>query len=309
MRKLELMAVVSALVMGLSSCTEEAEVKGTDSTSLEIQTDIAQTRGTITGFPSGSALGLFVTSGALGNNYNLVAGNANVQSTYSGSTWAQSPAVYLSNADATLFAYYPYSAAKTDGKLIGVEHGTQTDFMYGTHTSGQTSINNGNAVVRLTMRHALSLVQFKVSKLNYTGVGKLTKVEIANATGRTTLSSEGTMNIASGIITNSAGKNLSAAIENSAGLIASIPVTASTDESTYPKVMVLPVPTVQVTGDIVIRFTIDGKVYSWNVPTATVWVGGTKNTYSVTISGTAITVGSVIITDWVPGSTGTAGLQ
>jgi Fimbrillin-like len=309
MKQLVRMAVLSALVLGMSSCENDTVMNGNDNSSLKIQTDIAQTRGTISGFPAGSALGLFVTSGSLGSHYNSVASNANVQSTYSGSVWAQSPAVYLSNADATVFAYYPYNIAKTDGKAIPVEHGTQTDFMFGTHSTGQTGINNGNPSVRLTMRHALSMVQFKFNRMNYTGPGKLTKVEIANAAGRTTLASEGTMNIASGVITNSVGKHLSASIENSEGLIASIPTTASMDESIYPKVMVLPVATVQVTGDLVIRFTIDGKVYAWNVPAASVWAGGTKNTYSVTLSGTEITVGSIVITDWLPGSTGTAGLQ
>ena len=228
----------------------------------------------------------------------------------SSGTWALSPAVYLSNDDATVFAYYPYDAAKTNGTAIGMEHASQTDYMYGTHTTGQSGINNGNPTVNLSMKHALALVQFKMSATNYPGTGKLTKVEISNGAGKTLLFSEGSMNLSSGAITNTTGKNISAFVENtSTGLLASIPAVASTDESTYPKVMVLPTVATVAAGDLMIYFTIDGKVYSWSVPSATTWKSGTKNTYSVTLSGTALTVGNVVITDWTGGVTGSAGLN
>lgn len=305
-----MMAVASALVINLSSCNNDNEGSN-QATALKIQTDIAATRATISSFPVNSSLGLFVTTGTLGSNYESVASNTNVKSTLSSSgTWALSPAVYLSNDDATVFAYYPYDAAKTNGTTIGMEHASQTDYMYGTHTTGQSGINNGNPTVNLTMKHALALVQFKMSASNYPGTAKLTKVEIANGAGKTLLFSEGSMNLSSGVITNTTGKNVSAFVENtSTGLLASIPTTASTDESTYPKVMVLPTAATVAAGDLMIYFTIDGKVYSWSVPSATTWKSGTKNTYSVTLSGTALTVGNVVITDWTGGVTGSAGLN
>jgi hypothetical protein len=310
MKKSMMMAVASALVINLSSCNNDNEGSN-QATALKIQTDIAATRATISSFPVNSALGLFVTSGALGSNYEAVSSNVNVKSLLSsGGVWTLSPAVYLSNDDATVFAYYPYDAAKTNGAAIGVEQTSQTDFMYGTHTTGQSGINNGNPTVNLTMKHALALVQFKMSETNYPGTAKLTKVEIANGAGKTLLLSEGSMNLSSGAITNTTGKNVSAFVENSStGLLASIPAVASTDENTYPKVMVLPTAATVAAGDLMIYFTIDGKVYSWSVPSATTWKSGTKNTYSVTLSGTALTVGNVVITDWTGGVTGSAGLN
>jgi hypothetical protein len=309
MKKSMMMAVASALVINLSSCSNESE-QPKEATALKIQTDIA-TRATLSSFPVNSSLGLFVTTGTLGSNYESVASNANVKSTLSSSgVWTLSPAVYLSNDDATVFAYYPYDAAKTNGAAIGLEHASQTDYMYGTHTAGQNGINNGNPTVNLTMKHALALVQFKMSATNYPGTGKLTKVEIANGAGKTLLFSEAAMNISSGSITNTTGKNASAFVENnSTGLLASLPTVASTDENTYPKVMVLPTAATAAAGDLMIYFTIDGKVYSWSVPSATTWKSGTKNTYSVTLSGTALTVGNVVITDWTGGVTGSAGLN
>jgi hypothetical protein len=154
------------------------------------------------------------------------------------------------------------------------------------------------------MKHALALIQFKMVKADYPWAGKLTKVELANKSGKTVLFSEGTMEIAAGKITNTTGKNASASTENAAGLV-TIPNTASTDENTYPKVLVLPVASSGAVGDIVMRFTIDGKVYSCDVPASTVWKAGTKNTYTVTIKGSELKLSAnVTIENWTTGVTG-----
>ena len=82
-----MMAVASALVINLSSCNNDNEGSNL-ATSLKIQTDIAATRATISSFPVNSALGLFVTSGALGSNYEAVSSNVNVKSLLSsGGVW------------------------------------------------------------------------------------------------------------------------------------------------------------------------------------------------------------------------------
>ena len=72
-----MMAAASALVINLSSCNNDNE-GSIQATALKIQTDIAATRATISSFPVNSSLGLFVTTGTLGSNYESVASNTNV---------------------------------------------------------------------------------------------------------------------------------------------------------------------------------------------------------------------------------------
>lgn len=285
MKKIIFMAAMSALVLGFTSCNhddnpvEEAQ----NSSALIVRTDI-QTRATISEFSRSAELGLFVTSGKLGNNYHSLPGNSNVCSTYDGTYWEQSPAVYLNSDPATVYAYYPYVASSTNGKAVPVEHITQKDYMYGTHSIGQNSINNLNPVVRLTMRHALSLIIFQFEPCDYSGTGKVTQVGIMNAPGKKVLFSEGRMDISTGKITGSDGKNEMA-------------VTNEIEGNQCANLMVLPT-SVPSTGDIFVQFKVDGKPYTWKVPAETVWTGGTKYTYTVKVSDKKITVGNVIIKDW-----------
>lgn len=298
------MTVATALTL-LTSCNENSDNPMSEKTALTVKTTFGtETKSVISSFPNASELGLFITNGTIGNNYENSSSYSNVKSTYSGSAWSQATPVYLTNNNAKIFSYFPYSASVTNGTAIPVETSSQTDYMYG----AGNAVNNSAPTATLTMKHALALVEFKMNKTNYPGTGLLTKVEIANASGKTILYSEGTMNCATGAIANTTGKNASASISN-AGLL-TLPSTASTDESTYPKVMVLPTAATAATGDLVINFTIDGKVYTYPVPSATTWAGGSKNLYTVTLSGTAVSVnGSVAITDWTSGVNGTAGLN
>jgi hypothetical protein len=310
MKKLILNAVIAATVLSFVSCDSECEERGGSVPAESILTINAvpvddtcvATKSPISVFPEHAELGLFVTSGTLGNNYNNIPANSNVKSTLRESVWIQTPAVYLSTANATVFAYYPYSNENTDGTKVAVEHTSQTDYLYGIQYAGQSAVNNANPNVNIGMHHALAMIQFQFVKSNYTSPGKLTKIEIFNSSG-TVLCSEGTMNIATGEITNTIGKSASASIENiSEGLVA-IPETASADVSTYPKVLVLPLKKEVASGNISIRFTIDGRSYTLGVPSGTKWEKSTKYTYKIRLSGTEIKVGETSITDWIVGAT------
>ena len=262
------------------------------------------TRSVMNDFPEGSEIGIFATTGALGDHYDGETDNANVKAAYISGAWSCEPAIFLSNNKAKLFAYYPYNAADNDGTAIPVEHTSQTDYLYGTHP--ESTVNNGSPNVRLNMNHALALLQFKLSKLNYTGAARLTKIEIANAAGKTVLYSKGTLDISTGAITNTSGENESAVIENEN--LQTISETVPADENVFPKVMVLPV-NITAGDDVEMRFTIDGKVYTSKVSASTVWGKGTKNTYTVTIQGTGLTIGDVVISDWTEGVNGSVSLQ
>lgn len=309
MKKLILSAVMAATALSFISCDNECEETGRNVPDKAVLTINAvpiydtgtMTRTPISTFPGHAELGLFVTSGALGSNYNNVPANSNVKSTLTGSVWTQTPTVYLSTANATVFAYYPYNKDNTNGTAIAVEHTSQTDYLYGMQYSGQSAVNNSNPNVNIGMHHALAMIQFRFTKKNYTGPGKVTKIEIFNSSG-TALCSEGTLNIATGEITNTVEKSASATIENvSEGLIF-IPETASTDNSTYPKILVLPLKKEIVSGDISIRFTIDGKSYTYRVPAGTKWDKSTKYTYEICLSGTELKANTPLITDWIVGA-------
>lgn len=311
MKKL-LSILLVVFVTVFSSCSDETGtfINPEPATStLNIKASVfdntPQTRATISSFLNGSALGLFVTSGSLSNPYNGITSNNNVKSTLNGSNWTLSPAVYLSPAPATVFAYYPYSSGTVNGASIPVEHNSQTDYLYGTHTTGQSTVNSSNPMVNLTMNHALSLVQFKLAKTNYTGTGVLTRIEINNKAGKTCLYSEGFMNISTGIITNTTNKTQGVSLNMTYYLPTSLPSVAPS----YLKVMVLPVSAITNDGDIQIRFTIDGKVYTYDVPASTKWEKGKENTYTVTLSGTQLITNNVIITDWQSGINGSAELN
>ena len=320
MKKLFFMVVLTAFVFTFSSCNNDelpdSQVK-TDGTELKIRTDIAAvnvagTRATpVSEFSNSSTLGLFVTSGTLDNMYDSFAANANVRSVFFNGVWTQTPVVRLTNENATVYAYYPYSSLNTDGKAVSLDQGTQHDYMYGTHTIGQSAINKNNPTVNLTMKHVMAMVQFNICKANYPWAGRLTKIEIANADSKTVIYSEGTLDISTGIIKNTAGKNYPATIqtysENYPLLIISEKLFS--DEADYLKLFVLPVATTGAEGDVVFKFTIDERIYSWKVPANTKWSSGTKNTYTVTITGSALRIGDVAITDWTDGVTGNAGLS
>lgn len=299
MKAIILIAAIAA-TMTLMSCSKNADntLNECEST-LNVKTNFenVSTRATISSFPAQSAIGLFVTRGSLGSNYNNFAGNTNVKSVFNGSIWTQTPEVYLSPANATVYAYYPYVSSNINGTVIPIEHLSQTDYMFGTHSSGQTAVNSSNPNVNLTMKHALSLLQFKFAKANYTGPGIVTKLEICNKSGKTALCSEGVLNIATGTITYTPSKNEPVVLNASY----SIPTTVSA--------LVLPVVSSISNGDILLNFTIDGKNYTTQVPSATKWEQGKINTYTVTLNGTGLVVNNVSIIDWITGTNGSVVLQ
>lgn len=312
MKTIILFAIFMATMTFISCSESNNDVLNSSELPLIVQADFGEfaTRATISSFPNQAELGLFVTSGALGNHYNNISSNANVRAVYNSSSriWTKTPEVYLSPANATIFAYYPYSVSNNDGKSIPVEHISQVDYLFGSHSAGQSVVNNGNSTVNLTMKHALALLQFKINRVNYTGPGVVTRIEVANATGKTSLYSNGTLNIATGSITNMSNQNSSAVIQNGAGLY-TIPASASSAEDPRLRLMVLPVNGTTATGDIKMYFTIDNKEYTYNVPVSTNWKQGTKNTYTITLSGTELIVGNISITDWTSGISGNATLQ
>lgn len=301
------MAAVSASVFGFYSCNTDNETghpgKG-QTAELRIETEISavetplrSTRASLTSFPEGSKLSLFVTSGTLGTNYPQGPYN-NVMAEYKSGKWELTPPVKLGTTPATIFAFYPYKASYTNGiSGMTVEHTSQTDYMYGMNAEGQENIDRDNPNVRLRMKHALSLLQFKIKKMNYPGEGKLTRIEVANAKEKVDLRSSCTINIATGELISIPAQYNPAFIEDLNGLY-----TITDSEPVVPQeVVVIPVSRTTGNSSVIIRFYIDGGIYAYNVPLNTSWKQGTKYLYNVIFNGTELVVEDIIITDWIEG--------
>lgn len=309
MRNFSICAVLAASCILLSSCGEDnlnnPNEANTEKQTLEVTTsiDVSSSRSVlgspINSFVSGDEIGLYVSSGIVNTPYNGVSSNKNMKSTFT-TTWTQATPVYLSSAMATIYAYYPWSATVTDGTAVDIDHTSQTDYMYGTPV---TSVNNRQPRAAITMNHALSLVQFDFKKENYTGAGSLTAITIANKAGGNSLISQGKLNLTNGVIVKGTSKEAVSKATN-------IPQTIGTwTETTFPKMLVIPTAPTAAVGDIVISFVVDGQTYDWNVPVNTAWEQGKKNTYTVTIKGTALEVSPVTIAPWGTGNSGTGTIQ
>lgn len=300
-------AVVSATVFGFSSCNNDDEtVKPSQGQTADLrieteitstETDLRSTKAALSSFPEGSALSMFVTNAALGTLNN-------VKAEYKSGKWELTPAVKLGDAPATVYAFYPYDASYTSGASnINIYHTNQVDNMYGTHAEGQEDINRNNPGVRLRMKHAKVLLQFKIRKMNYPGQGKLTCIEVANKEGLQDLRSAYTLNVYTGNMTPVNGQHNPASILNPDGLYI-ITDKEPTEEKDIMGVMVLPVVKANSNGSIQIRFTIDGEIFSYNVPYDTKWNQGTKYVYNVTLNGTELVIDDIIISDWIEGDKG-----
>lgn len=304
------MAVISATVLSFSSCNNDDDIVESSlkkSADLRIETEITNvetslrtTKAALSSFPEGATLGLFVTNGTLGSNYPQGPYN-NVKAEYKSAKWELTPTVKLGDTPATIFVFYPYNASHTNGTSnMYVYHTNQIDYMYGTNAEGQGNINRDNPNVRLRMKHALSLLQFNIKKMNYPGESKLTRIEVVNATNKNDLVSACVLNISTGELTSAAGNHNPAFIENANGLC-----TLTEDEPTSPQeVMVIPVAKTSANGSILIRFFIDGSIYTYNVPVNTTWKQGTKYLYNVLFNGTELIIDDIVITDWTEGTKG-----
>lgn len=260
-------------------------------------------------FSQGDEIGLFVRDSKDEPYGNPGFNNHNVKSTRNVSGWVQTPTVFLSNENATVYAYYPYMASFAG--QITIEAASQIDYLHGTNSEGQPEVNNSNPTVHLTMKHVLSLVQFRMCKQNYPGAGLITKIEIANSNSckNKRFFSKGNWNIFTMSILRLEGANDPLAFENNSGLY-TLNTAFPSVEAAYFSALVIPTGQgTDAAGDIVFRFTIDSKVFSYNLPAGTFWKAGTKNTYTVILTGRGLIVGDVVIEDWKDGQTGRIILQ
>ena len=225
------------------------------------------TRGIITNFTDNDRIGLFLTDGELGTNYQGNNEAANVPAMYMQGSWKVDKDLILTE-EGTAFAYYPYNSKVTDGTDVPLEIESQTDYLY----AAPAVVDEKNPIAQIGMKHALSLISVRIRKNDYQHAGRLTKVEVLD------VQQNGTMNIATGAVT-----------KTGPTAIYSVNRDLVLDDNDLVKTQMIMLPTViaEAPGNIRFQITVDDKYYIWEVPKAHNWEAGMEYTYTLNLSKTA----------------------
>lgn len=294
----------------------------------------------------GAATDATGNKGAIGAPYSDEANN--VKFTLTGDDWVPDHRVSLSSATGTVYAYYPYDATATiteatpsvpvtittsavvtvnggSGATDGINNpGTITipaiaekDYMFYDPTTDPLTplpkavVSNRSADASLIMHHALAKVSFRLVKngsySNGGAGGILTKYVLADNASKNLIITGGTlaMNLKDGTITKT---------DPVAGTITreiqGYTLGSDVNTATVISNLVLPI-TSFIANDLKVTFTIDGVDYDAILPTTSItyWNAGSNYLYTVTLSGTDLSVSSVEIIDWKDMSGGDIAIQ
>lgn len=321
------LALISGLLLtaGCGDDQNTGTAENNDPVELRISPRVTLTRGVVDGaaFADGTTVAVY----AEGTDYTADKNNNYAKYKYSNSTWKSdgSDKIYLTNAEAKIYAYYPtttqYSPTnltipvtllEAESEIAAVDNVTGTsiaaaagevDCMYATPVQKVTNKSNQTKGVELTMNHALSMVSFRVYKAtDYEGTGKLTKIVLKNVDAGTTLSkgTNPTMNIKTGTITEgtSTPATYTRTIKDGYTLEAT---TAGAGAKKF-SIMVLPISTSIGNDKIQATFTIDGAEYTVKLTQPSdnsgAWLAGKNHLYTVKLSGTELSLGTITVTQW-----------
>ncbi len=290
--KKELLLLSLALVC-LSGCgnTGEPDKLGNDQVSLSVRSASLQqlfTRAS-SNLESGS-IGVFLASD---NGYTA---QNNVEYTYNVG-WSTSTPILLGNNQASVCAYYPYSASVTDASSVALVSGVYSlanDLCY----ASTQQFNNESSDWEIAMSRAYSQISLNVTRdASYMGACAISSVKIANAG----LYGSATLNIATGEYANPMVSEVSYDPE-----IASIGAGATVTTSA----LVVPVGSAM-SGDLLISLVVDGVSLSAQVDVSannlTLLQAGTRYVLNLNVAGESLLIGGVSVTDWdvneIPGST------
>lgn len=269
-------ALIALLGLSTFSCTKDIDIPekpvappmvteallGVNPTIAGVE---AVTRGIITAFTDNDQIGLFLTDGELGSNYQGNADASNIPAMYRGS-WSVEKKIPVTTTGVT-YAYYPYKKENSNCAAVPVEIASQTDYLY----ARKATVEKGQPVAQIGMKHALSLVSVVIIKNDYQKEGRLTKVEVLDVQGT------GTMNIATGEVASS-GAPTTYAVETNLLL--------NDNDIEKTKMIMLPTVVAQAQGDVRFQLTIDGKYYIWGIPKSHRWEAGKEYTYTLHLSKT-----------------------
>lgn len=269
---------IGLLVIAISMCSCEKDIEnelppipepgepGVEQVYLGVYPTIANvevvTRGIITNFVDNDKIGMFLTSGDLGGNYQESKDAVNIPAARVAGKWQVDKDIEITTPG-VVYAYYPYNNTVVDGTKVPVEVATQTDYLY----ADKAVVDAKNPIANITMKHALSMVSVRVRKNDYQLTGKLTKVEVMN------VQTTGTMDIATGEVAVT-GSEVDYVIDKDLLL----------DDGNLEKIRMIMLPArIADGGKVRFRITVDGKYYTWDVPNSHVWEAGKEYTYTMNL--------------------------
>ncbi len=294
---MKITCILSAIAFGailLAGCVKEGIETGNDAVAVTFTPDIT-TRVSGTTWDDGDAIGIFMVNNG---TTDVVSGSGNRQYSFNGSVFQPSSGndIYYpeDGSKVDFIAYYPYKTGQSGFSysisLANQSSPTAIDLMTAKTVSGYDK-NNTN--VPLAFSHQLSKLIINVVK----GTG-MTSVDFTGMT----VSVEGMPLTASFALTDGTIGNINL------GNFAPRTVTAGVQ---YDAILIP--QTAGVYSGRKVVFSIPGENdLIWTIPDATPFAQGTRNTYTITISKTGITVSFGTITDWIttdPATPGTVEVQ
>lgn len=226
----------------------------------------------------------------------------NAEYTFNGTTWEPTTAPGLSSTEGSAIAYYPYTDGVDDLTAIAITatgyNGTdsQTDWMY--CASEVTGLKNSNPTADFSMKHAGSIIQINLTKdETFDATATLSKVSIKSEAFGTSA----TMNAKGGALS---GINNGSLPEIAAS---DLNATITTEDETKIQISLIVLPDVNAKNkDVTVTATINEATYTATVNLASI-AQGTRYEFPINLTATGLAVGSVSLSDWATGTTGTSG--
>lgn len=277
-------------VFGLSSCSDE-QVPVLANNQLAVEAYLESSDGTKAiknAWINDDKIGLFVKQSSVVTSDDYGEVNGQVVTYFNGTAWNLSPSVSLSATPAYVFGYYPYVSSVSNGAALPVSVAAQTDYLY---AGAAQSASSNSPTVALSMKHALTMLSFNIKKSGYIGAGNLTSVQLRNKTDQSKWASEGTLNIATGEISNTAYDPYT--------LTCNKAILAGGWTSDLPAIMAIPFVTGAVS-EVEVEFTVDGKAYVISLPNSVAFGPGSKYILSLTITSGSMVIdsGNMTIVPW-----------
>lgn len=174
-----------------SDAAEEPSATDGNTVDVEIETTVQTRVDVVRQFGNGDRMNVFAKT------YNKVDAPdlfEDIVGTYRSGRWSTSPAIKLKEGERTfIYAFSPYREGVTDLAAIPVDIAEQEDLLY---SGNPVPVSYTTHLAKLTMKHALALLAFNISKQGYDGKGRLQSLSVSGEEVYTT----GKMNIETGKI-------------------------------------------------------------------------------------------------------------
>ena len=288
------------LVILFSACTEEERVVPLNNKQLQVSVNangpcLSRTVIHDEWLPDGSTIGVSLFNANNNGIYEDKDYN-NIMFTASGSKseqkWSGNKTVLLSDNQAELVAYYPWSEKVNDLSEIPVEVKSQTDYMYSTLMSGYS---NAKPEAEITMYHALTAIRVRLVLGEYSTAQKVSEVAVSSAG----LATSGLLNAFDGSLTNIKGQYTSVSIEKDFSI-----TTTGTDTD------FLFVPDASETeGKTDVSISVDGTEYCTSIDFTEAYKQGYIYTYILKWDHTGLQLDKVKVTPWNDGKNASDELQ